>query len=224
MSGTTRSVLAALFILMPAGAAAFAGPSAPCPRAAPTEGKDIEPLFDRLRLDRLERLKAEFSEEKHIALLARPLRQAGTIYFDRSRGIARLSRTPRAERMVLTATTLRIDKGNKREEIRLAESKALRGFALVFPALLRGERAELEKEFALRLGGTAGGAWSLTLTPKDPALCGLVTRVVVSGRGADVVSLEVVEASGDTTSTRFSAIARNDAVPAAEVARGFGGP
>ena len=214
-------MLAALLTL---GAVAHAEPPAACPRAVVSDRAVLDPLFDLLRLDRLERLKAQFSEEKQIALLARPLRQTGTIYFDRTRGIARLTITPRPERMVLTATTLRIEKGHKLEEIRLDKSKALKAFALVFPALLRGERAQLEAAFGLQLLGTAKEAWSLALTPKDPALCGLVSRVVVSGRGAQVASLKVTEASGDTTTTQFSGITKNDAVPAAEVAQGFGGP
>ena len=220
MAGSRWSVLATMLALT---AVAHAKPPAACPRADASEPAALDPLFELLRLDRLQRLKAEFAEEKHIALLARPLRQTGTIYFDRSRGIARVTRTPRPERMVLTATSLRVEKGNKLEEIQLDKSKALKAFALVFPALLRGERAELEAAFGLRLRGAVKQAWSLTLTPKDPALCGLITRVVVSGKGAEVSSLQVMEASGDSTSTRLSGIARNDAVPAAEVARGFGG-
>jgi hypothetical protein len=228
MSGSRRVVIAAILTLH---AVAHAGPSAPCPRAAaPADtgarsrsGGDVAALFDLLRLDRLERLQATFSEEKHIALLARPLRQSGTIYFDRTRGIARLTRTPRPERMLLTERSLRIERAGKIEDIPLDKSKALKAFALVFPALLRGERAELEAAFALELRGAPAKAWSLALTPRDPGLCGLISRVVVSGQGAEVSSLQVVEASGDTTDTRLSGIARNAAVPAAEVARVFGG-
>ena len=222
MSGSCRYVLAAMVTL---GSVAHAGPPAPCPRAPVSDSsapRDIDALFTLLRFDRLERLQATFSEEKHIALLARPLRQSGTIYFDRSRGIARLTRAPRQERVVLTTTSLRIEKGNQVEEIPLDKSKGLRAFAMVFPALLRGDRAELEAAFALSLSGTPRQAWSLTLTPVEPALCGLVSRLVVSGQGAEVSRVQTFEASGDTTDTRFSGIAKNTAVPAAEIARAFG--
>lgn len=221
MSGPRWSVLA---IMLAQAAVAHARAPAACRRADVSRPAALDPLFELLRLDRLQRLKAEFAEEKHISLLARPLRQTGTIYFDRSRGIARVTRTPRPERMVLTDTSLRVEKGNELEEIRLDKSKALKAFALIFPALLRGERAELEAGFGLRLRGTVKQAWSLTLTPKDPALCGLIARVVVSGKGAEVSSLQVMEASGDSTTTRLSEIVRNDAVSAAELAQGFGGP
>jgi hypothetical protein len=193
-----------------------------CPPRAAAAGGDVGPLFDLLHVDRLERLKAHFSEEKRIALLARPLRSTGALYFDRTRGIARVTTTPRAERVILSTTSLRIERDKKVEEIPLDKSKALKAFSLVFPRILRGERAELEAAFALDLQGKAKEAWTLVLTPTDPALCGLVSRVVLSGQGAEVASLQVVEANGDTTETRLSDVAKNDAVPAAEVAQGFG--
>lgn len=199
-------------------------PTAQCAKRTPQRAGAVEPLFELLRVDRLERLRAEFSEEKHIALLARPLRSTGTLYFERARGIARLTRTPGPERVVLSTTTLRIEKAGRVEEVPLDKSKTLRGFAQIFPALLRADRATLEATFDLALDGTPAQAWSLTLFPKDPALCGLLRRVVVSGQGPEVRALEVEEASGDTTDTRLSAITRNEAVPPAEIAKAFGAP
>ena len=199
-------------------------PPAACPKRAPHQAGAAQPLFEVLGLDRLDRLRAEFSEEKHIALLARPLRQAGTLYFERSRGIARLTRSPARERVVLSTTTLRIEKGGKVEEVPLDKSKTLRGFALIFPALLRADRAALEATFDLELDGSPRDGWSLKLFPRDPALCGLLRQVVVTGQTAEIRALQVVEASGDTTDTRLTTIARNEAVPAAEIAQAFGAP
>ena len=196
-------------------------PSA-CPKRTPRPAGAALPLFEVLRLDGLERLRADFSEEKHIALLVPPLRATGTLYFERTRGMARLTRTPAPERVVLSTTTLRIEKAGKVEEVPLDKSKTLRGFALIFPALLRADRAQLETTFDLELEGAAKGDWSLTLLPKDPALCGLLRQVVVTGKGAEVKALRVEEASGDTTDTRLSGIARNKAVPPAEIAQAFG--
>jgi hypothetical protein len=213
----------AAFAIAAAGALAHADePAAACPKRTPHDASQAEPLFELLRLDRLERLRADFAEEKHIALLAKPLRQSGQMFFDRTRGVARLTRTPAAERVVLSTTTLRIEKAGKVEEVPLDRSKTLRGFALIVPALLRGDRATLEATFDLDLAGAAKDAWSLTLWPKDPALCGLLRQVVVAGQGPEVRSLRVEEASGDTTETRLSGTARNEAVPPAEIAQAFG--
>jgi Outer membrane lipoprotein carrier protein LolA-like len=222
---SVRSVLAWAPICLLAAIAHVAHgdePPAACAKPSPHATGAVEPLFELLRLDRLERLRADFSEEKHIALLARPLRGAGQLYFDRNRGIARVTRSPAPERVVVSTTTLRIEKAGRVEEVPLDRSKSLRGFAVIFPALLRGDRAALEATFDLDVEGDAKGAWSLTLLPKDPALCGLIRRVVVSGQGPEVRALRVEETSGDTTETRLSATVRNEAVPPAEIAEAFG--
>jgi Outer membrane lipoprotein carrier protein LolA-like len=213
----------ALLVSLGTGSAGY-GDEAPsgCPKRTPHPAGTVEPLFELLRIDGLKRLRADFSEEKRIALLARPLRTTGTLYFERTRGMARLTRTPAPERVVLSPTTLRIEKAGKVEEVPLDKSKTLRGFALTFPSLLRGDRAALETTFDLELDGVAKGDWSLTLLPKDAALCGLLRRVVVTGKGAEVKALRVEEASGDTTETRLSGVARNEAVPLAEIAQAFG--
>ncbi|SRR6266568_2857798 len=218
------AVLALLIGLVPDGVGHADEPPAVCPKPTPHHTGAVEPLFAMLRIDRLERLRAEFSEAKRITLLARPLRSTGTLYFERTRGIARLTRSPGPERIVLSTTTLRIEKAGKVEEVPLDKSKALRGFAQVFPALLRADRAALEATFDLELDGAPHDAWSLALFPKDPGLCGLLRRVVVSGQGPEVRALQVEEASGDTTDTRLSAITRNGAVPPTEIAKAFGVP
>ena len=209
--------------------AAIADPAARGPEAPPAgliagdpaRGAAIDPVFAHLKL---ERLGCKFSEEKHIALLARPLRSTGTIHFERKRGIARTTLTPKLQQVVLTPTALRIRKDGRTEEIPLDKSKDLKAFALIFPTLLRGERAELERTFEIGLHGKDTDWWALTFTPKTESLRKLVRSVVVVGRKGELVSLRVVEASGDTTDTRLSNILKNGDVPDAEIAAAFGAP
>src|SRR4029078_12713587 len=139
-----------------------------------------------------------FSEQKHIALLARPLRSTGTIAFERNRGIARTTVSPKPAQVVLTKTSLRIRTHDRTEDIPLDKTKDLKAFALIFPTLLRGERTELERAFDIGLFGSDKGWWALSFTPKADSLRALVKRVVVFGRKAELVSLQVIEASGDT--------------------------
>jgi outer membrane lipoprotein-sorting protein len=179
----------------------------------------IEPVFSHFKVDRL---SCKFTEEKHIALLARPLKSTGTIYFDHDKGIARTTLTPKHEQVVLTTTSLRIRKNNRTEEIPLDKSKDLKAFALIFPTLLRGNRAELERAFDIGLYGSDVDWWALVFTPKAESLRALVRRVVVVGRKAELVSLQISEASGDTTDTQLTDVARNGDVPDADIATAFG--
>jgi len=205
----------------PATAPASAAPPASLVSGEAAHGAAIDPV---LALFKLERMSCKFSEDKHVALLARPLRSTGTIHFQRGQGIARTTLTPRRQQVVLTPTTLRIRKDAHVEEVPLDKSKDLKAFALIFPTLLRGDRAELERAFELGLYGGAEGWWALTFTPRTDSLRKLVRRVVVFGRKGEVVALQVAEASGDTTDTRLSDVHTNADVPDAEIAAAFGAP
>jgi hypothetical protein len=185
----------------------------------PVRGAAVDPVFGYLKLDRL---RCKFTEAKHVALLARPLQSSGTIYFDRRQGIARITLAPRRQEAVLTATALRIRDGAHTEVIPLDKTQDLRAFALIFPTLLRGDRGELERAFELELYGSARARWALAFTPKAESLRKLVRRVVVFGDQADVGSIQVAEASGDTTDTQLTEVQKNAAVPDAEIAAAFG--
>lgn len=228
---TVRRVgrVALVIAVIASGAAAAAPPPAAAGDAPPANlmsgeaahGAAVDPVFAHLKL---ERLRCTFSEQKHIALLARPLQSTGTIYFDRDRGIARTQVTPRPEQVVVTRTSLRIRKGDHSEDIPLDKSKDLKAFALVFPTLLRGERSELERSFDIALYGSEGAWWALAFTPRSDSLRKLVRRVVVFGRKGEPVALQITEASGDTTDTRLTEIKKNGEVPDAEIAAAFGAP
>ncbi len=187
----------------------------------PAHGATIDPVFAHLKLDRL---SCSFTEQKHVALLAKPLRSTGTILFERDRGIARTTLTPKPQQVVLTRTTLRIKKGKRVEEVPLDKSKDLKAFATIFPTLLRGERAELEKAFTIGLYGSDADWWALTFTPKTDSLKKLVKGVTVFGKKSELVSLQVIEATGDSTETQLASIRKNKDVPDAEIKTAFGAP
>jgi hypothetical protein len=216
-SGTTAGAKPAAASPAPSGEA----PPAQLLSGPAARGAALDPVFAHFQL---QRLACAFREEKRIALLARPLTSSGAIYFDRERGIARNQTAPRPQQAVLTKTSLRLTKDGRTEDIPLDKSKDLKAFALIFPSLLRGERAELEKAFDLALYGSEPAWWALAFTPRTESLRALVRRVVVFGRGADVVSLQVAEASGDTTETRLTGVKKNGDVTDAEIAAAFGSP
>jgi hypothetical protein len=203
------------------GPAAGAGDAPPASllTGAVAHGAAIDPVLARLKL---ERLGCKFSEEKHIALLARPLRSTGTITFERTRGIARTTLTPRRQDVVLTTTSLRIRKDGRTEEIPLDKTRDLKAFALIFPTLLRGDRTELERAFEVSLYGSDRDWWALAFTPRTDSLRALVRRVVVFGKNGDVAALQVTEASGDVTDTQLTDIRTNGRVSDAEIATAFG--
>jgi hypothetical protein len=211
-------VRAILAVALCASVAAADPPPANLVTGAPKTGAAVDPAFAHLKLDRM---RAKFSEQKHVALLAKPLRSAGTIYFDHAQGVARIQTSPKPQQVTVTKTTLRIKSGTHVEEVPLDKSKDLRAFALVFPSLLSGDRAALASSFEIGLYGDTAGWWALSFTPKSESLKKLVTSVVVIGQKADPVELKITEASGDVTETELTEVARDKAVTAADIAQAF---
>lgn len=188
--------------------------AAPVTDAPPTELLSAKPaaastLDAVMKLLGVSRLAASFTEQKHSALLAKPLVTKGTLVYDRERGLVRSVAGPRPQQVVVTQTTLTIRKGTRTETVPLAKSKDLQAFALVFPALLRGDREGIAKSFDLVVRGTDKDWWALTLTPKAASLKKLIASVVVVGHGAEVRELRVAEASGDHSEMVLSSIRTN---------------
>ncbi|HEY0252580.1 MAG TPA: outer membrane lipoprotein carrier protein LolA [Kofleriaceae bacterium] len=184
----------------------------------PKTGAEIDPTLAHLKLDRM---RATFTEQKHVALLAKPLRSAGTIYFDRAQGVVRIQTAPKPQQVTVTKTKLVIKSGTRVEEVPLDKSKDLRAFALVFPSLLGGDRVALAASFEIGLYGTDTGWWALSLTPKSESLKKLLKSVVVIGQKSDPVELKITEASGDVTETELTEVARDKAVTDADIAQAF---
>jgi outer membrane lipoprotein-sorting protein len=208
-----------LIVALMAGAVAAEPPPATLVAGEPARGAKQDPVFKLLEQ---QRVACKFSEEKHVALLARPLKSSGTIVFDRDKGLVRAVVTPKPQTVVLTKTSLKIVKGKTVEEIPLDKSKDLKAFAMIFPTLLRGERAALEKSFDIGLYGSDADWWALTFAPKSDALKKFVKTVTVFGKKTDVVALRIVEASGDSTDTQLTDVRRNKDVPDTEIAAAFG--
>lgn len=212
--------LAALALLAVLAGRAVAAPTPDAPPAGLLDGKPAgaATVDAVMKLLGVERMAAKFVEDKHSALLARPLVTRGTLVYDRARGLVRTVTGPRAQQVVVTQQALTIRKGGRTETVPLAKSKDLQAFALVFPALLRGDRDEIARAFDLAVRGSERDWWALTLTPKAASLRKMITQVTVVGHGREVRELRVVEASGDHSEMRLSEIRTDAAVADAELA------
>jgi len=146
---------------------------------------------------------ARFHEEKQIALLIAPLKNEGTIHFDRARGLARHTTAPQKQSVLLSGSTLTLWDGTKTETVPLQSSAPLRALAQSFALLLAADRAGLEKSFALSFQAQGQG-WHLSLVPLAADLKKLVTQVEVAGEGVTPKTLIVREASGDESTTTLT--------------------
>ena len=149
-------------------------------------------------------LEASFSEEKHIALLAKPLTSRGRLFFAHPGSLLRRVEAPELSEVVISKDSLRVRDKAGEQTMDLRARKDIRPFIESLTWILAGDRAALEKVYAISfVPETPSAAWQLSLKPKVSPLNQLLRVLQIRGRGMFVEQIEVIEASGDKTITRI---------------------
>lgn len=184
-----------------------------CLLCAATTGRAAEPPPPRPTLPQLlgsfakaPGFEAAFHEEKHLGLLAAPLRSSGRLYYRQGGWMAR--RTAEPAWSVVLIEPGRVSFADERgvQAYDLRSHAPIRQLVDGFVSVLGGQTKTLEALYHLDFQPTdRPGGWRLVLRPKKGPLVKAVARVVLAGRGLVVDELVVVEADGDRTVTRFSA-------------------
>lgn len=198
-----------------AHAGASDSPPADLLSSAEADTATLDRVFASFRS--VQNFEASFHEEKKLTLLAKPLRSEGVVYFERTRGLARHTKAPKPQKVLLTESTLKVWNGTTTEDVKLDQSRELSALALSFPRVLRGDRAGLANTFTLKLQGTDSGFWALTLVPKDASLLRMLNTITVVGERDGVRSITVVESNGDKSTTTFTDVRKNVTKPTADI-------
>lgn len=172
--------------------------------------KSAEELFGKLAT--LKGLEATFVETKQMALLRMPLRSEGTLFYMRPGYLLRKVTAPKPSQVLITPHSLELRDAQGSRTMDLRARPDVKMFVESFLKVLAGEREALAKVFEIqfaRIGPSPGGApenaraheWTLTLTPKSSPLNQIVQKLVLSGSGYAVQTIEVLETKGDSATT-----------------------
>jgi hypothetical protein len=170
-------------------AAGIAGPV-----AAADDPWNLDQLMGRLAHERSG--QATFVERKHLAILDEPVVSSGELRFRAPDRLEKLTLEPRRESLVLEGDTLTVTRGERRHVLRLADYPQVAAFIDSIRATLAGDRAALERTYALHLSGNAE-RWRLSLLPRDPKMAEVVLRIDIRGSHAMVAEIEILQADGD---------------------------
>lgn len=195
-----RSSLLALSLTL----AALALGGAPAPTAAQPAAPTLERLLAGFAA--MTGMSARFVEEKQIALLARPVRSEGTLYFTAPGRLMRRVTSPTTSAALIEGDTLTFVGDGRREEIPISSNAVVGGFVSSFRHVLAGDRAALEQAFTLRFEALGGQRWRLRLLPRNPDLRRFLSEMELVGEGPSVATMVMREASGDVTTTTFSEV------------------
>jgi hypothetical protein len=152
-------------------------------------------------------MEAHFREEKRISLLKAPLISEGQLYFLPPNRLARHVTRPWPSVMILAGDRVSFqDAAHRTEALSLDQNPVVRLFVDSFLKILAGDAAALSQIYGMTATALPAGAWALRLKPKASPLSQLVDEIDLSGRGAIMDRLRVLEVGGDETLTTFTGV------------------
>ena len=144
--------------------------------------------------------RTRFVETRHLALLTRPLELKGSLTYERPHRLTKHVESPFDETLTVDGEALSLVNKTKGEQrvVSLRDQPALRALVESVRATLAGDRAQLERHYRVKFSG-ARDAWQLGLVPRDAQLRGTVTSIALTGAGARLHRIEVLEGGGDSS-------------------------
>ncbi len=207
-------VLGAVVVLPGPGAAAYAQE----PTKVEKDSWTLERLLDGFAA--MPGLSASFREEKHMSLLAEPLVNEGTLHYSAGK-LARHVTSPMRSSVLISTSTLEFGDSEGRETIDLDSNPVVRLFVDSFVHIFAGDRAALERIYAMNFSAHEGGRWTLVLRPKVEPMNRVIDRLILDGEGLVIAKMQVIEVGGDETITTFSKVDANKKYSAKEAAEVF---
>jgi outer membrane lipoprotein-sorting protein len=179
--------------------AALLGAGAESP-ALPSGSLTLEALMQRMASTT--GVRAEFREEKILALLEAPLVSEGTLYFVPPARMARITSSPGPSALVIDGGTLSYTDEAGASDVELSGNPVARSVAENFVVLFAGDLAALRERYEVGFGAE-GTRWRMQLTPKASPLSQFIASVELRGDGPEMQEMVIREADGDRTITRF---------------------
>ena len=205
--------LALLALLM----AATVGAGAESP-AIPSGPLTLEALMQRM--SSTTGVRAEFREEKTLALLETPLVSEGTLYFVPPSRLARITTRPGASALVIDGGRMSYTDEAGESDVDLSGNRVARSIVENFIVLFGGDLAALRERYRVEFGAE-GTRWHMQLTPKTAPLTQFIASVEMRGVGPELEEMVIREADGDRTVTRFRQVETDTRFTPEELARLF---
>lgn len=196
-------------------AAASAGAQSP---AIPSGPLTLEALMQRMASTT--GVRAEFREEKTLALLESPLVSEGKLYFIPPSRMARITTRPGASALVIDGQKMSYTDEAGASDVDLAGNRIARTIVENFVVLFAGDLAALRERYRVDFESEKL-RWRMLLTPKAAPLSQFIASVELRGDGPALEEMTIREADGDRTLTRFLRVETDTRFTPEELARLF---
>ncbi|GAB3736774.1 fatty acyl CoA synthetase [Luteimonas pelagia] len=177
--------------------------AAPCLAAEPAA--DAGWILQRLA--RPAPTRTPFLELRESPLLKAPLRVSGEYVRPDEDTLVRRVASPYAETTTIRAGQVAIERAGRVRRFEMSRAPELAGLQAGFGALLAGDRATIERHYAIEASGPRGD-WTLRLVPSDATLASKLRDIVLYGRGAELRCIETRPVQGALQRTLVAGTAR----------------
>ena len=147
-----------------------------------------------------------FVELRESPLLDAPLRVSGEYRRPAADVLVRVVHAPHPETTTLRKGTVEIARNGKTRRFATSRAPELAGLQAGFGALLAGDRAAVERHFAVAAEGTRGD-WVLALKPTEAVLAAKLRTIVLHGQGSEVRCIETRPVEGPLQRTLLAGTA-----------------
>ena len=140
--------------------------------------------------------RASFVETKYIAMLDKPVESSGELLFTAPGRLEKRTFKPRPESVLIENGNLTVERGKRRNVLRLQDYPELVAFTESIRGTLAGDAVALKRIYTLDLEGSQEN-WTLNLRPVEAKMQGLVQRIRIAGHHAEVKSIEIEQGDKD---------------------------
>jgi hypothetical protein len=164
-----------------------------------TRAAEVDAAVLLARLARPAPEATTFVEVRYSSLLAEPLVASGELEHRADGSLVRRVEEPYRESTVLRGENVTVEReGSKPRSFSLDRAPELRGMLASFGALLRGDRATLDRYFTLTVEGTDAN-WRIELLPRDTRLASRLAFIHVDGSQDRARCFTLSEPDGDAS-------------------------
>lgn len=174
----------------------LSGERAASQTAAAPAGWDLTQLlrdFSAIRHD-----EAHYVERKYLSVVKQPIEDSGILVYVAPNYLRKETLAPHHELLIVEGDTLTVEGEGKTQTLSRSDYPQVWAFIEGIRATLAGDATALEQIYAVGLDGTQN-AWQLLLQPRDPDMQKIVRSIRIAGSGAEIKSIETMEADGDRT-------------------------
>lgn len=154
--------------------------------------------------------QARFTEQRIVKGLDAPLVSTGTLSFAAPDRFTRQTVQPRPEGMAVEGNFVTLNRNGRSRTIVLDAIPEVEAIVEAVRGTLTGNAQSLQQHFRTRVAGTLE-QWTLELVPVEPRLSAMLDRVQITGRRAEVRTIEMRMADGDRSVMQVEPVPTADA-------------